>query len=102
MSRGLVAGAVLAAAVLYAPAVANADVVWLCKPGMADNPCEIPNDTTLQGEADEVVTPEPGPRSVDCFYVYPTVSNDATPNADKSRDPELESIAKYQAARFSL
>lgn len=102
MSRGLVAGVVLAAAALYAPAVASADVTWLCKPGMADNPCEIPNDTTVQGEPDEVVTPEPGPRAVDCFYVYPTVSNDATRNADKSRDPELESIAKYQAARFSL
>ena len=84
--------------------MAQAEVVWLCEPGMADNPCEIPHDTTIQHQeqADEVVTPEPGSREVDCFYVYPTVSNQTTPNADKSRDPELESIAKYQAARFSL
>ena len=97
-------GVVLAAALMLVPAAAQAEVVWLCKPGVADNPCEIPHDTTIQhqGEPDEVVTPQPGARDIDCFYVYPTVSNDATPNADKSRDPELESIAKYQAARFSL
>ena len=40
-------------------------------------------------------------RPIDCFYVYPTVSNQLSANADKSRDPELESIAKYQAAPFS-
>ena len=85
-------------------AAARAEVVWLCKPGMeAANPCEIPQDTTRQRPTgDQVETPEPGPRKVDCFYVYPTVSNQLTKNADKSRDPELVSIAKYQAARFSL
>jgi pimeloyl-ACP methyl ester carboxylesterase len=105
MRRGcVVVGVALAAALVQAPHVAHAEVVWLCKPGMVNNPCEIPQDTTIQhqGQADEVVTPEPGPREVDCFYVYPTVSNQTTPNADKSRDPELESVAKYQAARFSL
>jgi hypothetical protein len=105
MRGGCIAlGIALVAALAAAPAEAGADVVWLCKPGVADNPCEIPHDTTIQqqGQPDEVVTPKAGPRDIDCFYVYPTVSNDATPNADKSRDPELESIAKYQAARFSL
>jgi hypothetical protein len=100
----VVVGIALVAALAGAPAAADADVAWLCKPGIADNPCEIPQDTTVQrqGESDDVVTPEAGARDIDCFYVYPTVSNDATPNADKSRDPELESIAKYQSARFSL
>jgi len=105
MSRGcLVIGVVLAAALMLLPAAAQAEVDWLCKPDAADNPCEIPHDTTIerQGEPNEVVTPESGARDIDCFYVYPTVSNDATRNSDKSRDPELESIAKYQAARFSL
>lgn len=85
-------------------APAGAEVTWLCRPGMTDNPCKIPQDTTIQrqGQADEVVTPPRGPRKVDCFYVYPTVSNQLTPNASKERDPELVSIAKYQAARFSL
>jgi hypothetical protein len=100
----MVVGIALVATLAGAPAQAGAKVDWLCKPGLADNPCEIPHDTTIQhqGAPDEVVTPEPGARGVDCFYVYPTVSNDATRNSDKSRDPELESIAKYQAARFSL
>ena len=105
MRRGLLASLVIAfAAALAQPAAAEAEVVWLCKPGMADNPCEIPQDTTIQEQEgpDRVVTPEQGPREIDCFYVYPTVSNQMSPNADKSRDPELESIAKYQAARFSL
>lgn len=94
----LAAALVLAAA----PASADAEVVWLCKPGMADNPCEISQDTTyMDAGGDQVVTPPNGPREIDCFYVYPTVSNQPTPNANKNRDPELESVAKYQAARFS-
>ena len=104
MKTALLASLGVALAAALAPAAAAADVVWLCKPGMADNPCEIPQDTTIQDQEadDRVVTPEAGPRAIDCFYVYPTVSNQLSPNADKSRDPELESIAKYQAARFSL
>src|SRR5688572_9128377 len=102
MGKGMAAlgGAILTATLVLAaaPASAEADVVWLCKPGLADNPCEIPQDTTYeeQSGADQVVTPPNGPREVDCFYVYPTVSNQPTPNANKNRDPELESIAKYQ------
>ena len=38
---------------------------------------------------------------VDCFYVYPTVSNQLTPTATATAEPENVSIAKYQAARFS-
>jgi hypothetical protein len=38
---------------------------------------------------------------IDCFYVYPTVSNQSTPQATKRIDPEERSIALYQAARYS-
>ena len=96
--------AVLAGALLsVATPAASAEVEWLCRPGLADNPCEIPGDTTVRevGRPDRVETPQAGPRGIDCFYVYPTVSNQPTANANKNRDPELESIAKYQAARFS-
>src|SRR4051812_35393381 len=103
MLRALSAAAPAAAAFIVAAPAAHPDVVWLCKPGLADNPCEIPQDTTVQehGQPDRVVTPPTGERRVDCFYVYPTVSNQPTANATKARDPELVSIAKYQAARFS-
>ena len=38
---------------------------------------------------------------MDCFYVYPTVSNQPTPNATQTPDPEVRSITLYQAQRFS-
>src|SRR5258708_11630308 len=41
-------------------------------------------------------------RKFDCFYVYPTVSDDKSTNSDLSIDPEERSIALYQAARYSL
>ena len=91
---------------LAGASAAQAEVVWLCKPGMSDDPCEIPLDTTVRAPdgSERVHTPRRLPQSerrVDCFYVYPTVSNQPTANSDQSRDPELESIARYQAARFS-
>ena len=101
----LLALAALLCASAIGAATASAETVWLCKPGMADNPCEIGMDTTVRepGGAERVETPPvPDDRPIDCFYVYPTVSNQLSQNADKSRDPELLSIAKYQAARFSL
>jgi len=39
--------------------------------------------------------------AVDCFYVYPTVSDQKTPNADRTIDPQEVSIARFQAAMFS-
>jgi hypothetical protein len=100
----VVLAALLAAMAFHAPA-AKADVEWLCEPGMQDDPCEIPLDTTLQGPGgDKVVTPKrvaEDKRPIDCFYVYPTVSNQPGLNATKARDPEIISIAKFQASRFS-
>jgi hypothetical protein len=87
-------------------AVATTPVVWLCRPGITHNPCEIPLDTTNQSftGASTITTPARRPsskRPVDCFYVYPTVSNQLGINATKAKDPELYSIAQYQASRFS-
>lgn len=81
-------------------------VVWLCRPGVRPNPCEIPTDTTDQRADGTTRTyrlprQRPSRRPVDCFYVYPTVSNQLTPNANRAKAPELVSIAQYQAARFS-
>ena len=47
-------------------------------------------------------TPQVNPRArVDCFYVYPTVSGQPGPNANKAKDPEIQAIARFQAQRFS-
>jgi hypothetical protein len=104
-------GAVALTAVLLpgatdAASAAEPTVKWLCRPGLADNPCEISLDTTYQ-QADgtsRVATPSrpsQSKRKIDCFYVYPTVSNQITPNATAEAKPEILSIAKYQAARYS-
>jgi hypothetical protein len=96
---------VLLAGALLAPAAAHADVVWLCKPGLEENPCRESQKTTVE-KADgstKVAEPKnPAKPPADCFYVYPTVSGQQGTNADKSKDPELFAIARYQAARYSL
>jgi len=80
------------------PAAAAPDnKVWLCKPGFGT--------TTVSPTGEVLGTESPKPDrkpKADCFYVYPTVSDDQTPNADLSIDPEERSIALYQAARYSL
>jgi hypothetical protein len=80
--------------------------VWLCKPGIPNNPCEPGFDTTLLSPSGEIVgtqSIEPdSERKFDCFYVYPTVSDDQSTNSDLSIDPEERSIALYQAARYGL
>jgi Protein of unknown function (DUF3089) len=80
--------------------------VWLCKPGIPNNPCEPGFDTTLVSPSGQIVGTESvqpdRKRKFDCFYVYPTVSDDKGANSDLSIDPEERSIALYQAARYSL
>ena len=92
---------------ISAPALGAKDTtVWLCKPGLADNPCKPGFGTTQISTSGEVIGPAPvkpdRKPAADCFYVYPTVSEDHSPNSDLSIDPELRSIALYQAARFGL
>ena len=98
----LIALAVLGAAL--APGAAHAEVKWLCRPDMSSDPCRGDQTTTYfapDGSSrvgKPKVTRKP---QIDCFYVYPTVSNQPTPNATQTADPEVVSIAKYQAQRFS-
>jgi hypothetical protein len=110
----LAIGLALALACLLAPSALAAkkpkkvkdNTVWLCKPGIPNNPCEPGFDTTLVSPSGQVLgTQSVKPdrkRKFDCFYVYPTVSDDQSVNSDLSIDPEERSIALYQAARYSL
>src|ERR671916_646139 len=90
---------------LLASAPASAKVVWLCKPGMADNPCRPSLETTrfsAWGGETSVVRPRLAKRPpVDCFYVYPTVSDQQTTLAARTREPAVRDIALFQAARYS-
>jgi hypothetical protein len=80
------------------------DTVWLCKPGLADNPCEGNLDATpfdaVGAAGYEKAAPAADP-PVDCFYVYPTVSRQKTVNANLTINPEETGVAMAQAARFS-
>ncbi len=97
--------ALFVAVLLVLPSSAAAKTVWLCKPGIANNPC-TPDLSTTQisptGEALGTTQPKKSKKpKFDCFYVYPTVSDDEGVNSDRSIDPEERSIALYQASRYS-
>src|SRR4051812_32389866 len=87
----------LAAVVTLASRASGAETVWLCNPAVADNPCQPSLDTTILSPAGAVlrVLPVDRPRSpkVDCFYVYPTISDQPTANANLDIDPEQQSNA---------
>jgi hypothetical protein len=76
---------------------------WLCLPGRAD-PCSTQDLTTTVIAADGTTTVEPFVKAadpaIDCFYVYPTISTDRTPNSDMTPDDEPR-VAAVHFARFS-
>src|ERR687897_1024510 len=87
-----------------APA-AEAKVVWLCEPEKRANPCEPSLTTTSYAPSGERLgvkrVRRAARRRADCFYVYPTVSDQKQPQATKVVDAVLRSIALYQTARYS-
>jgi hypothetical protein len=76
---------------------------WLCRPGRKDA-CAVDLTTTVV-PADGKLRREgftPNPQApIDCFYVYPTVSMDETPNSDMSAGPEEYNVILQQFARFA-
>jgi hypothetical protein len=106
MSRRLLAVALCCAAALaLAASGASAKTTWLCKPGLASNPCAPGLGTTVispTGQTQGTLTPAKAKHpKIDCFYVYPTVSDQRSIQASRKIDPEERSIALYQAARYS-
>lgn len=104
MITAVVAGSLVYAAMGTAIAEPAGPTTWLCSPAISDDPCDIPGDTA--DLASGTVTPGPGAvpeadKPVDCFYLYPTVTNDVALNAPPHVVPEIESIASFQAARFA-
>jgi hypothetical protein len=98
--------AVAAAAVICAlwADSAAARTVWLCKPRASPDPCRESLKTTIftSSGASHVENPPNARRpKFDCFYVYPTVSEQPGPNADKTIDPQETAVAEAQAARYS-
>jgi len=79
---------------------------WLCRPGRKagdKDACNVDLSATVVA-ADGAVGIEKwqsNPKAdIDCFYVYPTVSLDATPNSDMNAGPEELNVVQQQFARF--
>jgi len=112
----VIRNALLAAAALVASAPASAQPAadssavdytsatnWLCLPGRSDN-CSTPLPTTALNPngygsvgRSEVAKDPP----LDCFYVYPTVSNDRGMNSDLNVDGSERGVVQVQFARFA-
>ncbi len=76
---------------------------WLCRPGKTGTPCTVDLNATAKA-ADGTLTPDPfKPASdpvIDCFYIYPTVSNDPGVNSDLIPGEEERRAATNQFARL--
>ncbi|OZC73638.1 hypothetical protein CH251_13975 [Rhodococcus sp. 06-462-5] len=102
LSLVLVAGGLVAAGTATAQPAPT--TTWLCNPDIANDPCDLPGDTTDLGTNSTTPAPAAVPDSgkpIDCFYLYPTVTNDVALNAPGYATPEVASIASFQAARFN-
>ncbi len=76
---------------------------WLCLPGRADA-CGTPLTSTVVSPAGgglvkRTYAPDPA-APIDCFYIYPTVSQQPKANADMTAGPEEQHAASEQFARF--
>ncbi|MEE8244384.1 MAG: DUF3089 domain-containing protein [Pseudomonadales bacterium] len=75
---------------------------WLCRPDHP-NACAVGLDATVvraNGSVSEAPYVADADPSIDCFYVYPTVSNDPTGNSDMQAGPEEMRVIQAQFARF--
>ena len=76
---------------------------WLCRPGRQDA-CAVDMTATII-KADGSMTRDTwtadAKAPIDCFYVYPTVSTDPTPNSDMVADPAEMNVIRQQFARFA-
>ena len=76
---------------------------WLCHPDLADDECDDLDTTVVAADLTETVVeiePAADP-AIDCFYVYPTVSQDPGAIADLDAGDEERSTTRAQFARYA-
>jgi len=91
---------------LVGPPSAQADdTVWICKPGQTDDLCAgtIDGKTLPPPGADSqpLGYTRPDKASIDCFYLYPTQSDQPTSNSNLDKDPPIRRVVVQQARMFS-
>ena len=106
-AAGLLFSAFAVPAAAQAPAAAEHNDYsksqnWLCWPGRADACATDNTATVIQADGSmskETWKPDPA-APVDCFYVYPTVSNDPGVFSDMTPNAEERRVVEQQLARF--
>jgi len=87
------------------PSGTGSSTVWLCRPGTAGDPCAYdPAVTSVTSDGTtSVLTPATSPtaHAFDCFYVYPTVSQETGDNADLAVQRAEIDAAVVQVSQFS-
>ncbi len=76
---------------------------WLCHPSKASDACDVDLSTTIvepSGRTSLETADAAENPAFDCFYVYPTVSLDPTPNSDMVANVEERRVIAQQFARF--
>ena len=77
--------------------------VWVCRPGMPDNPCTGGLSATVVqpngASSVQPFTPARDPK-IDCFYVYPTASQAKTVASPLAPEPASIATTRAQVARF--
>ncbi len=77
---------------------------WICHPDLATDVCRPQPETVFT--ADGTVTHRPGltagaPPTIDCFYIYPTESQDPGVSADLNIGPTELAVVRAQVARYA-
>ncbi len=76
---------------------------WVCRPGQ-ESVCTTGLDA-LVVTADGVRTPQPfspaADPKIDCFYIYPTISQEPSPYSDMATSPEVVEVTRAQAGRLT-
>ena len=105
-ASGAVAGAPAGSAAARAESHARS-VVWLCRPGAANDPCTFPRAATSVPAAGPRATTgltsahPPSARKFDCFFVYPTVSTEHADNSNLEVQVNEVGAAIDEASPFS-
>jgi hypothetical protein len=86
-----------------APVDYGQPVSWVCRPGK-EAVCTTGLDAmaiAADGQRTRQAFAPAADPPIDCFYVYPTASNETTQYADMAQSPELEKTVRDQVGRLS-